>query len=76
MSISLIPDIPKEEVEYFNNFYITCSKLMALKKLCRGNIFYYKSRFKRINTIIDKGMFKEARGEMDSFIIELKRLNI
>lgn len=68
----LSPDIPPSEREHFNKFYLMFSKTMALGNIKRTDVFAIILAFDEIITLMEMGLYDEARKIMGKEIMKMQ----
>lgn len=68
----LAPDIPPAEKQYFNQFYLMFSKIMALGNIKRSDIFPLIMAFEEICMLLEMGLYDEARKIMGREIMKMQ----
>jgi len=68
----LKPDIPPEEKENFKNFMIMFSKIAALSKIERRDVFKFLILYNQIIVLLDNGFYDIAREYMGEYLMTLQ----
>jgi len=66
------PDIPPEERENFKNFMIMFSKIAALSKIERRDVFKFLILYNQIIVLLDNGFYDIAREYMGEYLMTLQ----
>ena len=66
------PDIPLEEKENFKDFMIMFSKIAALSKIERRDIFKFLIIYNQIIVLLDNGFYDIAREYMGEYLMVLQ----
>jgi len=66
------PDIPPEERENFKDFMIMFSKIAALSKIERRDIFKFIILYNQIIVLLDNGFYDIAREYMGEYLMVLQ----
>ena len=66
------PDIPLEERENFKDFMIMFSKIAALSKIERRDIFKFLIIYNQIIVLLDNGFYDIAREYMGEYLMVLQ----
>ena len=65
-------DIPEEERENFKQFMIMFSKIAALSKIERRDIFKFLIVYNQVIILLDKGLYDIARELMGEYLMTLQ----
>ena len=68
----LSPDIPPREKQYFDQFYLMFSKIMALGNIKRSDIFPLIMAFDEICMFLEMGLYDEARKIMGRELMKIQ----
>jgi len=68
----LKPDIPPEERNNFKDFMIMFSKIAALSRIERRDIFKFLILYNQILLLLDNGFYDIARGYMGEYLMTLQ----
>jgi len=68
----LKPDIPQDERENFKDFMLMFSKIAALSKIERRDIFKFLILYNQIIVLLDNGFYDIAREYMGEYLMVLQ----